>query len=240
MSEWCPRCGGLKEPPVRSGSKRTYCKACAATYARARNASNPEYARAVRARWRSRNPDKVLASNRKFYGTNREQQKARAAAHRAANPEMHKAATIAWRAANKERFAAMQRAWREANLEREQASRRADYENGGERERFMAREWKRRNPHLVLAANAQRQAVKRGAMPPWADVKAIEGFYAVARALSVQTGTPHHVDHIVPLQSRWVCGLHCEANLRVIPGAENQSKSNRRWPDMPAYLGVDG
>lgn len=41
-----------------------------------------------------------------------------------------------------------------------------------------------------------------------------------------------HVDHIVPLQSNWVCGLHCEANLRVIPGAENESKRNFWWPQM--------
>ena len=41
-----------------------------------------------------------------------------------------------------------------------------------------------------------------------------------------------HVDHTVPLKSKLVCGLHCEANLRLLPGRENQAKSNRIWPDM--------
>jgi len=30
-----------------------------------------------------------------------------------------------------------------------------------------------------------------------------------------------------------VCGLHVEHNLQVIPRSVNQSKNNRRWPDMP-------
>ena len=42
-----------------------------------------------------------------------------------------------------------------------------------------------------------------------------------------------HVDHIVPLQSALVCGLHCEANLEIIPGAANEAKKNYWWPDMP-------
>ena len=35
------------------------------------------------------------------------------------------------------------------------------------------------------------------------------------------------VDHVVPLQSKFVCGLHCEANLQVITKSKNASKCNR-------------
>jgi hypothetical protein len=41
------------------------------------------------------------------------------------------------------------------------------------------------------------------------------------------------VDHIIPLKSDFVCGLHCHTNLRVITAEENKAKNNRYWPDMP-------
>jgi hypothetical protein len=50
------------------------------------------------------------------------------------------------------------------------------------------------------------------------------------------TGVKWQVDHIVPLISKLVCGLHNEFNLRVITAMENNVKGNRYWPDMPAEV----
>ena len=47
------------------------------------------------------------------------------------------------------------------------------------------------------------------------------------------TGEDWEVDHIVPLQSNIVCGLHNEFNLQVITKSANSSKRNYYWPDMP-------
>lgn len=67
----------------------------------------------------------------------------------------------------------------------------------------------------------------------WADKEAIFSFYEEARLLTDQTGEPHHVDHIVPLTSDLVCGLHVQDNLQVLPQRLNQIKKNSWWPDMP-------
>jgi hypothetical protein len=51
--------------------------------------------------------------------------------------------------------------------------------------------------------------------------------YLIAETLSIVTGIPHEVDHIVPLISKVVCGVHHSNNLRVIPAKENMAKSNK-------------
>lgn len=73
------------------------------------------------------------------------------------------------------------------------------------------------------------------AKPPWTTWAECAAFWDQSAAMTAATGIQHSVDHIVPLRHPLVCGLHCPANLRVIPMAENARKSNRHWPDMPEF-----
>ena len=93
--------------------------------------------------------------------------------------------------------------------------------------------WQKTNKANKNSSNFLYKAKKAMAMPKWADAKKIQTEYELAAWCSKVTGEKYHVDHIVPLKSNLVCGLHNEFNLRVILAKDNIIKGNRHWPDMP-------
>jgi len=80
----------------------------------------------------------------------------------------------------------------------------------------------------VFARSNLYRAKRLRATVSWYDLEKeqIEQLYEQCRHLSKQTGVLHHVDHIVPLNNEFVCGLHCLHNLQIITGDENLHKSN--------------
>lgn len=140
-------------------------------------------------------------------------------------------------AANKERIIAYNAA-RYEEKKPEILAKMADYyrENRDERLDYQKRnapEQRKKHRARVNAYSAGYRAQQIQATPMWASKEKIAEFYRAADFLGMVTGEWHHVDHIVPLQSKLVCGLHWEGNLQVLPGSENQSKGNRSWPNMP-------
>ena len=154
-----------------------------------------------------------------------------------ANPAKQRARVYRWRAAKPEAIRASNRQHHARNkLKRNMAARiyRAQHL---EHMRALGREWSKNNPAKWRVTNAERRAAKVRATTSTAKTEfeelVISEMYDLAARRTKATNMPWHVDHIVPLRSKIVCGLHCSANLRVIPGIENHRKGNRYWPNMP-------
>ena len=93
-----------------------------------------------------------------------------------------------------------------------------------DRAKQKSTEWTKNNPDKNSARVARRRATTLCATPAWANQEEIESIFRRAKELNLLTGVKHHVDHIVPLKGKTVCGLHVHWNLRVIPAIENISK----------------
>lgn len=68
--------------------------------------------------------------------------------------------------------------------------------------------------------------------PKWADIQAIALIYA-------NTPKGCHVDHIIPLNGKNVCGLHVEGNLTYLPEKLNMAKGNKMPDDFFMNLRPD-
>lgn len=142
----------------------------------------------------------------------------------ARDPARAKRRVSDWVKKNPEKALANKRAWRERNVEKMVQIRK---------------QWLEDHPEYRAYNCRMYQASKLRATPAWANRTRMRRFYTEARRLTRETGIQHHVDHIVPLISKVVCGLHCEANLQVLRFDENVRKSNRFRPQTsytPEYL----
>lgn len=73
----------------------------------------------------------------------------------------------------------------------------------------------------------RRQEHVKRATPSWANQFFIAEAYHIAKVRNQFLGGNWHVDHIIPLRGKNVCGLHVENNLQVIRSEVNLRKGNK-------------
>lgn len=153
--------------------------------------------------WELKNPDKLREKWRRAYDNNKEIKKARMLNYRKRNLEKLRAYDRErWKDPNRKQA---QKDYIEANRERVRAVDRAEY---------------RRNKYKHIARVNGRRSYTVKATPKWADLNKIAEFYR-------NCPKGHHVDHIIPLRGKNVCGLHVLENLQYLPSVENLKKSNK-------------
>jgi hypothetical protein len=97
--------------------------------------------------------------------------------------------------------------------------------------------WKQNNLVKIRADTKARRRRHRQATPPWITRQQkteMRQIYQTAITMTKITGEQYVVDHIVPLRSDIVCGLHVPWNLRIITNKENLAKSNKLVSDTDA------
>jgi hypothetical protein len=179
---------------------------------------NPDRSRAIKAAWDKRNPEKVKEKNTAWNKANPEKVKAAQAKYVNAHPEKTRTRKNKWNQSHPEKARIRTAEWNKINPERR---------------KLLQENYRKENVGKIRTYQVVRKAGSDRATPLWANKFYIDEIYRLAKLRTKIMGFDWHVDHIVPLQSKLVCGLHCETNLCVIPAKQNQIKGNRYWPDMP-------
>lgn len=120
-----------------------------------------------------------------------------------------------YRAKNQQFCNELTRQWRQAN---------ADYV------RQYSKEYRHNNKGLIAYLCQKRKIDLAHRTPKWLttdDFWIMSEAYNLAALRTSLFGFAWHVDHDIPLRGKFVSGLHVPTNLRVIPAADNQRKTNK-------------
>lgn len=110
--------------------------------------------------------------------------------------------------------------WYQDNKERHYQNTANWIKKNQEKRREIGRKWSKNNRPKANAIAATRRARKKSQTPAWANLKEIARIYR-------ECPEGYHVDHIYPLKSPVMCGLHVENNLQYLPALDNMRKGNR-------------
>ena len=119
--------------------------------------------------------------------------------------------------------------WRGKNKEYQLAKRRECYSKNPDQYTSSNRKWAKNNRHKLSIKELKRYEYIKNATPKWLTKEhynQMESIYWLSKLQQELTDTKYHVDYIVPLQGKIVCGLNVPWNLQVLEAKVNIAKSN--------------
>jgi hypothetical protein len=137
-----------------------------------------------------------------------------------------------WARENAGRVRENQKLYYKLNREKRLLTNKIWRDNNLDKRKEYLRTYSKENSALMCYHTSKRKAIKLMATPGWSDHEKIAEFYRESDRLTKETGIKHNVDHVIPLVSPVVCGLHWEGNMQILSRRDNISKGNREWPDM--------
>ena len=122
--------------------------------------------------------------------------------------------------------------WYATNKEKSLINSRSAYLKHREKRLAAVKVWASNNRSKRNAIGKAYKATKIKACPEWVRndpelMWMMNEAYELAQLRTKMLGFVWHVDHIVPLRGKTVCGLHVPWNLQVISAVENIRKSNK-------------
>ena len=196
------------------GTLQEICRICTKIYMAEWRKNNLERKRQMDRNYAAANREKARQKTRDWTKNNKERKRENDRLYALLNKDKIQTRSVYYRALNHDRVREQKQKYREENREKILENQKA---------------WKKANKGKVLANVALRKMRKKNATPPWLtkeQKRQMREIYETAQTLRENLNEDFHVDHIIPITSPFVCGLHVPWNLQILLAEENIRKSN--------------
>jgi len=224
---------------------RRECKSCLLKRREQKYKDNPEkykkYWNDYRSKYRNiiilkqrerynKNKDKYVLKARQYRKKNKKIIRERQRLKRINNPEYYKEHRKKYYWKNRDKLLIKMRAYHKIYNQKYKLKRRRNskehYKNNLEYYKKRNKEHYKKNKEIYNLKAINRRLISQKQTPVWNNKVIMLNIYKKAKTLREQ-GKNVSVDHVIPLQGKFVTGLHVHNNLKIIPAGLNSAKKNK-------------